>query len=381
MTIRHLYIHIPYCSAKCPYCDFNSIAGRDDEFAAYIDALLREATTLRPGPYETVFIGGGTPSILPPPLLERLLVGLGQHITLAPGHEWTCEANPGSADAERFAILAAHGVNRLSIGVQSTHPQHLRWLGRGHSVAEAEACVREARRQVARVSADLIFGLPAQTDHDLQSDLTLYARQDLDHASVYHLAIEPGTIFAARAARGQLREIEEGRSAAQFALVHAGLEALGLLAYETANFARPGAACRHNLAYWHQRDYAAIGAGAVSTIAGQRCTREAHPARYIARIMAGGDAITQHEQLSPRDCLIETWMLGLRLQQGVALERLAAQGDRTERWRPLAEQLIAEDLLDETNGHLRLTARGRLLQDHVTRRLMPDPGFVLKSPQ
>jgi oxygen-independent coproporphyrinogen III oxidase len=367
----HLYLHIPYCTAKCPYCDFNSVAGRSDEFPQYVAALLTEVRRLPRGPYQTLFIGGGTPSILPAPLLETLLAGLRDHLVLAPNYEWTCEANPGSADAEKFRILAEHGVNRLSLGVQSTHQRHLTFLGRVHDAYQAEVALAAARAAVPRVSADLIMGLPDQTIAELEADLALYRRHDLAHASVYHLAYEPGTEFHARLGRGELAEISPEASHAYFNALWAGLEAHGLTLYETSNFAKPGHEAQHNLAYWRQADYQAAGAGAVSTLGSLRRTREKHSGRYIEAILAGGDATWKREELTAADRLAETWMLGLRLAEGVRLMDLVAQGDPEARWRPLADSLIGIGLLDEANGYLRLTRQGRPVQDEVTVRLLP----------
>ncbi len=368
---RHLYLHVPYCAAKCPYCDFNSIAGRDAEHAAYVDALLVEVARLPRGPYDTVFIGGGTPTLLGAQLLARLMRGLAEHLHLADGYEWTCEANPGSSDAERFAILAEHGVNRLSLGVQSTHDHHLKFLGRVHGAAEADRAIELARRVVPRVSADLIMGLPGQTDAELRQDLQLYRRHDLAHASVYHLTYEPGTEFHARRGRGELHDIAPEDSRRQFDLLWDAFAGLGLDAYETSNFARTGQASRHNLAYWQRRDYHAAGAGAVSTVGGLRVTREKHPASYITAITSGSDAAWKREEITAKERLRETWMLGLRLMQGVALAEVAAQGDSLTRWRARADALITEGLIDEHQGHLRLTRSGRPVQDEVTVYLMP----------
>ncbi len=368
---KHLYLHVPYCVHKCPYCDFNSIAGRDAEHAAYVDALLSEVRSLPRGPYDTVFIGGGTPTILAPALLERLMIGLAEHLRLNDNYEWTCEANPGSADATRFAILAAHGVNRLSLGVQSTHDHHLRFLGRVHSSLEAEQAIALARAAVPRVSADLIMGLPQQTADELRRDLELYRRHDLHHASVYHLTYESGTEFHARRSRGELTDIDPTISRELFDLVWNGLENLNLHMYETSNFSYPGQESRHNLAYWYGRDYYAAGAGAVSCIAGVRQTREKHPAAYITRIQTGGDATWRSETLDAKVLLTETWMLGLRLTTGVSLSQLAQMGDPEHRWRSRAQALIDAGLLEEHQQHLRLTRAGRPVQDEVTIYLIP----------
>jgi putative oxygen-independent coproporphyrinogen III oxidase len=367
----HLYLHVPYCAAKCPYCDFNSVAGREGEYGRYVEALLTEVRRLPRGPYDTVFIGGGTPSILPPTLLARLLAGVRAHIALADGYEWTSEGNPGSADAERFRVLVEHGVNRLSLGIQSTHDRHLRFLGRVHDAAEAERALALACACAPRVSADLIMGLPGQSDDELRADLALYRRHGLGHASVYHLTYEPGTEFHARRARGEMADIDAETSRRQFDLLWDELAALGLDAYETSNFARPGQESRHNLAYWRQRDYQAAGAGAVSTIAGVRTTREKHSGKYIEAISTGGDAAWTSETLSDRDRLRECWMLGLRLRDGVDTTRAHALGDDERRWRPRAQAMIDQDLLEQDGERLRLTRRGRPVQDEVTVYLMP----------
>lgn len=367
----HLYLHVPYCARKCPYCDFNSIAGRDDEHAAYVDALLAEVRRLPSGPYATVFIGGGTPTMLSAPLLARLLAGVRAHIALTPGYEWTCEANPGSADGDRFAVLADHGVNRISLGVQSTHERHLAFLGRVHGAAEAERAIALARAAVPRVSADLILGLPDQTAEELALDLALYRRHDLRHASVYHLTYEPGTEFHARRGRGELRDIAPERSRALFIQAWDALGALGLAPYETSNFAAPGHESRHNLAYWRARDYHAAGAGAVSTVDGVRATREKHPAAYIAAIAAGGDAVWRRETIGPAERLAEAWMLGLRLAEGVDLASVRGLGDRPERYVPRVAALAAEGLVARLGDRIVLTRAGRPVQDEVTVYLMP----------
>ncbi len=367
----HLYLHVPYCVAKCPYCDFNSIAGRLDEHAAYVDALLAEVATLPRGPYDTIFLGGGTPTMLGPVLLARLLAGVRAHIALAPGYEWTCEANPGSSDAATFAVMAEHGVNRISLGVQSTHGHHLRFLGRVHSADEAERAIALARSAVPRVSADLILGLPGQSEDELRVDLELYRRHGLDHASVYHLTYEPGTEFHARRGRGELTDIPTDASRRLLDLAWDGLDALGLRAYETSNFAKPGQESRHNLAYWRQRDYQAAGAGAVSTVAGERVTRHKHPAAYIAAVTMGRDTAGGRERLDDRDRLVEAWMLGLRLVEGVSIARLAELGDARERWQAQAVALASEGLVAIDAERVRITRAGRALQDGITVQLMP----------
>jgi oxygen-independent coproporphyrinogen-3 oxidase len=366
----HLYLHIPYCQAKCPYCDFNSIAGRDDEFTAYAHALAAEIATLPPGPYQTIFVGGGTPSIFTPQQWEIVSEALHRHLLFADDYEWTVEANPGSADAERFAAWATTGVNRISLGVQSLDDNALKFLGRVHNHAEAELAVRLAQKHVPRVSADIIIGLPDQPLSAIADVLAFYRRHNLQHASVYNLMIEPGTEFHARHRRGELPTASDESVAQQLEYLHSGLDALGLHAYETSNYAAPGQACRHNLAYWYQHDYQAAGAGAVSLLGKQRQLRHQHPAQYIAA-SEKKSWVKSTEDLSDTEWLTETWMLGLRLSAGININRLHAAGDEEHRWRPTADRLIKQGMLSESDGHLRLTQAGRLVQDAVTVALLP----------
>lgn len=222
-----------------------------------------------------------------------------------------------------------------------------------------------------RVSGDLIFGLSGQTEAEVERDLEFYHRHELSHASVYHLTYEPGTEFHAKLARGEVGEIAPERSRALFALIHERLAGLGLRAYETSNFARPGDESRHNLAYWQARDYHAAGAGAVSSLDRVRVTREKHPAAYISAINAGGDAAWKREAIGDGELLREAWMLGLRLAEGVAETRLDALGDHQSRWAARAAALVQEGLIERRDGRIRLTPAGRPVQDDVTIYLMP----------
>ncbi len=367
---QHLYVHIPYCAKKCPYCDFNSIAGRDDEQAAYVDALLKELDKHQHKSYRTIFIGGGTPTHLDAPLLEKLLIGMRERIALDDTYEWTCEANPGSTDQEQLQILKDHGVNRISIGIQSTHQHHLEFLGRIHNKAEAMHALELACSLFPAVSCDFIFGLPEQTEAELLTDLQVYETYQLQHASVYHLTIEPGTEFHGLYQRGVYEEIDQDSSWHLLSCVRDRLAALELHAYETSNFATADNACLHNLAYWQQRDYDAVGAGAVSTRKSLRQTRYRHPQQYIEAINNNEDAIWQAEQLSLQDRLNEAWMLGLRLIQGVKKQTLQQFGDDEQRWRPLIDDFKQQAYMSEDNTHIRLTDSGRPLQDYITSNLL-----------
>lgn len=368
---KHLYIHIPYCAQKCPYCDFNSIAGRNDEFTAYVDALLQELDQYRGNSYDTIFMGGGTPSILPPQLCEKLLRGINERIQFADNYEWTCEANPGSVDQELFAIMAGHGINRLSLGIQSRHDHHLEFLGRVHNRQQAEDALALATQHFPRVSCDFICALPDQSDQEFCADLACVDDFNLQHISVYLLMIEQGTEFHARYQRGDLPTASQERGAELLHAAREGLSARGLHAYETSNFARDGEACRHNIAYWTQCDYDAVGAGAVSTQNSIRRTRHKHPALYIRAINNNEDAIMHTETLSSHDTLREAWMLGLRLETGVNLQHLKNLGDVRDRWLNDAQKFVEQGLVIMDQSHICLSDSGRPVQDAVTVALMP----------
>lgn len=369
---QHLYIHIPYCEKKCPYCDFNSIAGRDDEHQAYVQALLKELELYRGKQYRTLFIGGGTPSHLDRRALDHLLRGIRERIHLHPDYEWTCEVNPGSSDSSCFDLLQQYGVNRISMGVQSTHDHHLAFLGRVHNRQSAWQALHLAQSMFHRVSCDLIFGLPNQTQEELIADLNWYQQFHLQHASVYHLTIEPGTEFHGLYQRGIHQQRAQEDSWDLFRCVQQQLTDFGFQAYETSNFCYPDQACQHNLAYWYQRDYDAVGAGAVSTVHGLRETRHKHPGKYIDAIQQQGTAIAASETLHLNDIIIEAWMLGLRLIRGVDLQHLRRLGDSDERWSQQAALLKQQGFIDWNNDYLWICDDARAMQDHITAQLMPE---------
>ncbi len=368
---RHLYIHIPFCIARCAYCDFASSVGTSDLQHRYVDALLRECEELEAGSWDTLYLGGGTPTALAPAALERLLAGLRRRHHPAPDHEWSCEANPGTLDPTRLALLAAHGINRLSLGVQSLDNDQLRDLGRIHDAATAHRAAAAARRCFPRLSADFLLALPGQTDAQLQAIVDFAREHALDHLSAYCLSIEPGTELARRSALGRFRAPDGDTAADLLEAAWDRFEQAGYRQYETSNFARRGAACRHNLAYWLRRDHHACGAAAVSCIDERRCQRPLEVERYIAAITTGDHSACVIEELDAATIVAETWMLGLRLTCGVSRAALGAAGDRSERWTNTAATLAEQGLLRLSRQHIALSRRGRLLQDALTRALMP----------
>ena len=382
-----IYVHIPFCLAKCGYCDFNSYAveglialGRagEDWAPRYVDALLRElegrcrALGLEGRPVETVFFGGGTPSLMPPEENARILEALRGRFRLAPGAEVTVEANPGAADAARFAALGGAGVNRISIGVQSFDDEALRRLDRVHTGEEARAAFRAAREAgFGNISLDLMFGIPFQTAEAARADIESALALGPEHLSAYELTIEPGTAFHALHSRGELRGLPDEETAlAMWRLRDRLLARAGYERYEISNFARPGRRCRHNLNYWRRGEYLGLGAGAHSFIGRKRLWNHARPDAYQAR----ADNPTAGEEIieDAAKALGEALMLGLRLKEGVSLGEVARAcgADPEERFGPLFEELRGGGLLERGNGTLHLTPRGTLLANQVLARFM-----------
>lgn len=321
-----LYVHWPFCLSKCPYCDFNSHVRERIDSALWQHALLRELEhygRLTEGRRLTsVFFGGGTPSLMPPAVVDALLAQLEEYWTLDPDLEVTLEANPTSAEAQRFAGFAAAGVNRLSIGVQALEDEALRFLGRQHSAEEALAAVDLARRAVPRFSFDLIYARPGQTAEAWRAELRAALDLGPEHLSLYQLIIEPGTKFHAALRRGELKFLDDEMQAELYEVTGVMLEAEGLPAYEISNYARVGAECRHNLTYWRYGDYVGIGPGAhgrLTLFGEKRATRQHRaPEIWLDRVVSTGHATQAEETLTRRQRLEELLMMGLRLREPIA---------------------------------------------------------------
>jgi putative oxygen-independent coproporphyrinogen III oxidase len=367
-----VYVHFPWCLRKCPYCDFLSIAAERQALphSAYADALIaelaRRATTFGSKRLDSVFFGGGTPSLWEPRELGRVLRAVRDRLSADDDVEITVECNPSSFDAERARALLDQGVNRVSIGVQSLHPARLQFLGRLHDVAGGLSAVRAALEAgVPRVSADLIFGVHGQTPEEAASEVRRVAELGVTHLSAYALTIEPGTEFGARAKKGSLPLAIDDAVAESFLAVDEALGALGFEHYEISNFARPGQRSRHNVGYWLGRDYLGLGTGAWGTVAGVRTRNTPSPEKYLAvdwptadldRASASAPQ-TEREELSPETALAERIMLGLRLAEGLDVEAAAADVGAVA-WTP--ERVRAVD---------RAVARGRLVREGPVLRI------------
>jgi oxygen-independent coproporphyrinogen-3 oxidase len=370
-----VYIHWPFCRSKCPYCDFNSHVRERIDLARWARALgadLDHHAGLLPGREVTsVFFGGGTPSLMPPETVAALIDRVRSRWRVAADLEITLEANPNSAEAERFAAFAAAGVNRLSLGVQSLDPAALGFLGRAHGRAEAIAAIEWAQRSFPRFSFDLIYARPGQTvgawRRELDEALTLAG----DHLSLYQLTIEPGTAFAVLAARGELVPPREELAAELFETTQDRLAAHGLPAYEISNHARSGAECRHNLAYWRSGDYLGIGPGAHGRFtrgAARYATRQRRaPERWLEAIEARATGLEETTEIGRDAVVTEMLMMGLRLVEGVPRARLEAwAGEALEaRFAERLPRLVEGGFLALDSDRLAATAAGRQRLDAV----------------
>lgn len=318
---KALYIHWPFCLAKCPYCDFNSHVRETIVQSQWEEALLadlrHEAQAGGGEQLESIFFGGGTPSLMPPALVARLLDEAERLWGFAPGIEITLEANPSSVEAANFAALAGAGVNRVSLGVQSFEDEALRFLGRLHGAVEAVAAIEVAQRHFARVSFDLIYARPGQDEAAWRDELARGLAFGTGHLSLYQLTIEAATRFATDVRRGVFTPLDDERAADLFALTREMTAAAGLPAYEISNHARPGEESRHNLAYWRYRDYAGIGPGAHGRRGGMATMRHRKPENYLAAIELSGHGLVEERALTRAEQATEALLMGLRLREGV----------------------------------------------------------------
>jgi putative oxygen-independent coproporphyrinogen III oxidase len=376
-----VYIHWPYCAAKCPYCDFNSHVRRELSEERYLGAVLRElahfAALAPKRVVSSVFFGGGTPSLMEPATAGRVLDAIAGQWTLAPDAEITLEANPSSVEAGRFADFRSAGINRVSLGVQSLNDDELRFLGRLHDAAEARAAIDIAHTHFDRVSFDLIYARPGQTPAAWRAELTDALSLAAGHLSLYQLTIEPGTAFHRLHAAGKLHVPKDDDAAILFELTQELSAAAGLPAYEISNHARPGEEARHNLLYWRYGEYAGVGPGAHGRIAmseggpamsGARLATSAErdPAQWAALVAAHGHGLTGYESLSRLEEAEEMLLMGLRLNDGFSLERL----ERRTGYRPEAATLLhlaGEGLLqwEPGGGTISPTPEGRLLLNSI----------------
>lgn len=370
-TPRAVYVHVPFCAHKCGYCDFASLAGSDHLADRYLSALEREmeaAVGGFPREVDTVFVGGGTPTRLDAAGLRRLLGMIRRWFPLAPGGEWTVEANPGTIDAEKADVLADGGVNRVSLGAQSFQPALLAALERNHAPEEVGRALDLVRPRFPRWSFDLIFGAPGSTPALWADDLETALSLEPSHLSCYGLVYEKGTALWKQWQAGQVRAVDEEAERTMYAHTIDRLASAGLAQYEISNFARPGHECRHNLIYWANEPYFGVGLGAARYVGGVRSVNTRDLPAYLKRIEAGDSATGPTESLEPEARARETAVLLLRRtalgierddfarRTGFSLDALA--GDAVARF-------TRKGLLEDDGSRVRLTREGLFLADSV----------------
>jgi oxygen-independent coproporphyrinogen-3 oxidase len=375
-----LYIHIPYCVSKCPYCDFNSHVVAEIPEASYADALLRELEHYgamedwRERTVQSIFFGGGTPSTFNPQSIGKLLAWVAATFPINLDCEITLEANPGTVDSEKFFGYRDAGVNRISLGVQSFQPRLLQFLGRTHSADEARgalATVREAGFE--NFSLDLIYANPGQTLQDLEADLDAALAFQPPHLSAYNLTFEEGTPFHHEYRAGRMKSLSEEEEIAMAEMIQEKLSGAGLSRYEISNYARRGWHSRHNVNYWRSGDYLGLGAGAhsyrvdASDLArGRRWSNEKNPGRYMTQTLEARPAVVETEAIEFAKGAGEFMFLGLRMTEGISVQKFATRfGKPPADFYPKIRDWVYGGLVEETAGHLRLTPKGLLVANSI----------------
>jgi oxygen-independent coproporphyrinogen-3 oxidase len=379
-AIFSLYVHIPYCVSKCPYCDFNSHVVPDIPESQYVDALLRELDHYgnledwRGRPVQSIFFGGGTPSTFNPKSIGKLLAWIAATFPVEPDCEITLEANPGTVDSAKFCGYREAGINRISIGVQSFQPKLLKFLGRIHSADEAVKALKAAQQAgFDNFSLDLIYANPQQTLADLEADLDGALEFQPPHLSAYNLTFEEGTPFHHEYRAGRMKHLDEDQEIAMAKRIEKKLLAADLHRYEISNYAQPGWHSRHNVNYWRGGDYLGLGAGAHSYRRcnsgfsfGQRWSNEKNPGRYMTRIGDSLCAVVEREEIDFARGAADFLFLGLRMTEGVAKETFRAQfGKMPEEFYPKIKTWIDGGFLEEKQDYLRLTPKGLLMANSI----------------
>ena len=371
-----IYIHWPFCQAKCPYCDFNSHVSASVDHDAWRAALLADLDAqiawIGKRDLQSIFFGGGTPSLMEPKTVDALLNHIHKNFSVASDLEVTFEANPTSVEAEKFADFRKAGVNRVSVGVQSLRDDDLRALGRLHSADEAKQAIEIAQKHFERMSFDLIYARQHQTAKAWEDELKEAIALAADHLSLYQLTIEDGTAFGARYAAGKLDGLpDDNLSADLYDLTHQICNDAGLHRYEVSNYAKEGCESRHNLIYWRYGDYLGIGPGAHGrvTINGQKYATitPLAPQDYLDAVKSG-KTDWRDEDLSNRDIFIETALMGLRLREGIELNRLDGLGESLNE--TAISDYVAEGILQRTGNRLSVTQNNFIILNQILRDIL-----------
>ena len=372
-----LYVHVPFCETKCGYCDFYSVPLGDRQTAPLVRAIVREVEQRKStagGPFHTIFVGGGTPTLLPMADLKRLFDRLGEVARRDGVFEFSVEANPATVDEAKVRLLVEAGVNRMSFGGQSFHQRELDVLERLHSPEEIAPGIQLAREGgIERINLDLIFGIPGQTQGSWGESLRRAVDLGVGHLACYGLTFEPGTPLTAQLHDGKVTPCDNDLEADLYLLAIDYLESCGFEQYEISNFAKPGCRCAHNLIYWSNESYIGVGPSAASYVDGARFKNVPHIETYISNVDNGRHPWREEERLSGRDRAGETAMVQLRLNRGIdvaAFERNVGL-DPLELYAAQIREHRASGLLEYTPEYIRLTKAGRLLADRVIRDFLP----------
>jgi putative oxygen-independent coproporphyrinogen III oxidase len=372
-----LYVHVPFCASRCGYCDFNTYTAtelgddvRRDTFHQHLVAEVHQAARVLAADHhvETIFFGGGTPTLLGAAALNEILTTIHDEFEVSADAEVTSEANPDSVDQRLLEELKAGGFTRISLGMQSSAPHVLATLERTHTPGAGSAAAKAARAAgFEHVNLDLIYGTPGESDADLIRSLDEVLEAEVDHVSAYSLIVEPGTALARRVQRGEVPEPDDDLAADRYELIDDRLTSEGFDWYEVSNWAKPGGQCQHNQAYWQNATWWGIGPGAHSHRDGRRWWNVKHPHTYAQRMVAGLSPMEGEEELTAEQQELERIMLGLRVREGVARASVACEES-------VIDELRSEELIDSTaldgQALLVLTRRGRLLADYVIRKLV-----------
>ena len=364
-----LYVHWPFCVSKCPYCDFNSHVRSTIDQDEWRDALLAdlayEARLLPGRTLTSIFFGGGTPSLMEPATVSAIIGAAQEHWRVADDLEITLEANPNSVEAARFADLAAAGANRLSLGLQSFDDASLAFLGRAHSSDEGQRALDIAQAHFPRVSFDLIYALPGETETGWSSTLDRALAKGTSHLSLYQLTIEPGTRFASMVAKHEFEPLDGDQAATLYELTTERTAEAGIPAYEISNYARAGQESRHNLTYWRYGDYAGVGPGAHGRRLGKRTVRHCKPENFLSGLRRNGHGLVEEEILSAGEAADEALVMGLRLSEGIDPQALEQRFGTKLVDSEAVDRLVATGHLEHDGRRLRTTPAGRLLLDRV----------------
>jgi oxygen-independent coproporphyrinogen-3 oxidase len=374
-----LYVHWPFCVSKCPYCDFNSHVrasiDQDEWREALLADLAHEARLLPDRTLKSIFFGGGTPSLMEPATVAAVIDAAAATWSPSPDIEITLEANPNSVEAARFADLAVAGVNRLSLGLQSFDDGALDFLGRAHSAREGFRALEIAQRNFRRVSFDLIYALPGDTEDSWSASLAQALSLGTRHLSLYQLTIEPGTRFASMVGRHDFEPLDSDRAAALYELTDAMTSEAGMPAYEISNHARPGHEGHHNLTYWRYGDYAGIGPGAHGRRQGMRTVRHKKPENFLSALARNGNGIAEEARLSPTEAADEALVMGLRLTEGIDPRAIADRFGLSSivDWERV-DRLVHSGHVTREGQRIAITSKGRLLLDAILGEIaLPKP--------